>query len=93
MALLAAAVTLARQDDGDRRAFSVAIVASIALTPIVWLHYFALLVVPLALAKHRLSWPWLSLWVFWLLPAQANQGDVWRIVLAAAVTAVAAAVP
>ncbi len=83
--LLAAAVVVARRDDGDRRAFSLALLASFALTPIVWQHYFALLVVPLALARPRLAWPWALLWVFWLVPGQGNEGALLSIVLAAAV--------
>ena len=85
LALLAGVVAIARRDGGDRAAFSLAIVAAIALTPIVWLHYFALLVVPLALARPKLSWAWGLMWVFWLIPAQENGGDIWRILLATGV--------
>ena len=85
LSLLAIVVAVARREDGDRRAFSVAVVAAIALTPIVWAHYFALLVVPLALMRPRLSWAWGLMWVFWLMPAQENRGDLWKIVLAIAV--------
>jgi hypothetical protein len=92
LSLLAAVVMVARRDDGDRSAFSLAIVAAIALTPIVWLHYFALLVVPLALARPRLSWLWLSMWVFWLTPAQENENDLWRIAVAVVLTAIVGAV-
>ena len=95
--LLATVLVVARRDAGDRTAFSLAIVAAIALTPIVWLHYFALLVVPLALARPRLSLAWGLMWVFWLMPAQENGGDLWPIVLAlalmAAVLALSAAIP
>ena len=56
--LLVAVFVVARRDDGDRRAFSLAVIAAIAITPIVWLHYFTLLVAPLALARPRLAWPW-----------------------------------
>jgi len=84
LSLLAGVVVVARRDDGDRRAFTLGIGAAIALTPIVWLHYFALLVVPLALARPRLSWAWGLMWVFWLIPAQENEGDLWRVVLATA---------
>ena len=91
LSLLAGVVVIARRDDGDRRAFTLAIVAAIALTPIVWLHYFALLVVPLALARPRLSWAWALMWVFWLIPAQENEGDLWRILIAVALVAAIAA--
>ncbi len=69
LSLLACVVALARRGEDERTTFSVALVASLALTPIVWLHYFALLIVPLALARPRLSWPWALLWIFWLIPA------------------------
>jgi hypothetical protein len=88
--LLAAVFVVARREDGDRRAFSLAVIAAIAITPIVWLHYFTLLVLPLALARPRLAWPWALMWAFWLVPAQGNEGHIWRILLAVAFTAVAA---
>lgn len=43
------------------RSFSLAVAAALALSPIVWLDYFALAAVPLAVVKPRLS-------VVWLLP-------------------------
>ena len=88
--LLVSVFVVARREDGDRRAFSIAVVASIAITPIVWLHYFTLLVAPLALARPRLAWPWALLWAFWLIPAQGNEGEIGRIILAVAFTAAAA---
>jgi Glycosyltransferase family 87 len=57
LALLASLVLLARRGD-ERTAFIVAIAAALALTPIVWLHYFALLLVVVALAQPRLSLVW-----------------------------------
>jgi alpha-1,2-mannosyltransferase len=54
----------------DRASFVLVLAASLALTPIVWLHYLSLLVVPIALARPRLSAVWflpLALWpMFWL---------------------------
>ena len=90
--LLVGVVVLARRTDGDRGAFSLAVIASIALTPIVWQHYFVLLVVPLALACPRLTWAWGLMWVFWLIPSQENEGDLWRIVVAVAVVATVATI-
>jgi alpha-1,2-mannosyltransferase len=89
-ALLGVCVLLARRVDGDRRAFVLAIVAALAFTPIIWLHYFTLLVVPLAVTRPRLSWVWLSLWVFWLTPVQENQRDLWRIALSIAIASAVA---
>lgn len=55
--LLAAVVAIARRGD-ERSAFILAIAASLALTPIVWLHYFALLLLVVALAQPRLRLVW-----------------------------------
>jgi hypothetical protein len=76
---LAAAGAVASGVDGDRRAFSLCIVAAILASPIVWNHYYLLLVAPLALARPRLSWAWLLLWLFWFVPAQESGGEVWRV--------------
>ena len=56
-ALVGAVVVLARRGD-ERSAFIVAVAASLALTPIVWLHYFALLLAPVAVARPRLGLVW-----------------------------------
>ena len=45
--------------EGDRRALTLALAAGFVLTPILWLHYLVLLVVPIALARPRLSALWL----------------------------------
>jgi hypothetical protein len=51
----------------DRRSFTLAVVAALLFTPIVWLHYFALLFVPVAVVRDRLSALWavpLAPWLF-----------------------------
>ena len=87
LGLLAAGVAVARRGGSERITFALAILVSIAITPIVWLHYFALLIVPLAIARPRFAWAWLVLWVFWLTPVQESQGDLWRILVAVAASA------
>ena len=57
VAVLAAVVAVARRGD-ERRAFVLAVAAALLLSPIVWLHYFALLAVVVALARPRLSLVW-----------------------------------
>jgi hypothetical protein len=57
VAILAGVVVAARRGD-DRTSFVLAVVASLTLTPIVWLHYFALLAVPVALMRPRLGVVW-----------------------------------
>ena len=67
--LLLVAVVRAGRDPGlsaaerDRWALTAAIAAALALTPIVWIHYLILLLVPLALARPRFSLLWLALLV------------------------------
>jgi Glycosyltransferase family 87 len=53
------------QEVRDRRSFTLAIAAALALTPVVWNHYLLLLIVPVALARPRLSG-------LWVLPLAAN---------------------
>jgi alpha-1,2-mannosyltransferase len=50
-------VVLGRRGD-DRRAFIVAVAAAIAFSPVVWLHYFALLLVVVAVAETSLGPAW-----------------------------------
>jgi hypothetical protein len=57
LAVLTAVVVVGRRGD-ERTAFVLAIAAALALTPIVWLHYFALLVVVAAVAQPRLGLVW-----------------------------------
>ena len=71
--LLAAAVVVARSGD-EVRAFTLAIAASLALTPILWWHYLALLVVPLALARPRFSPIWLLPTAIWLTRFGGGEG-------------------
>jgi hypothetical protein len=85
--VLVGVIVAARRAPRDEVAFSIAIVASLALTPIVWLHYFTLLIVPLALWRPRFSWVWGLLWLFWIIPVQENAGALWPILLAYAIVA------
>jgi hypothetical protein len=86
--LLAAAVALAaRGDDGDRRSYALAVAGALVATPLLWLHYLALLYVPIALYRPRLSGLWLLPLVLWLTPASHANGSAWRIAVALAVIA------
>jgi len=83
--------------DRDRRSLTLALAAAFALTPILWLHYLVLLVVPIALARPRLSALWftpLALTVFELLNWYRGwpRGDGWALASLAAVMAVVFAV-
>jgi alpha-1,2-mannosyltransferase len=58
-------VIFGRRGD-DKRSFSCAIVAAIVASPIVWMHSFAFLLVPLALLRPRFSLLWLLPGAIWL---------------------------
>lgn len=62
----------------ERESFALALAASIVLTPIVWQHYFTLLLLPLAIARPRFSWAWLLPLAYWAAPTQETFGDLWR---------------
>jgi hypothetical protein len=52
-----------------RRSFALAIAASLALAPIVWLDYYALAAVPLGISRPRLSVVWFLPLATWGLPS------------------------
>lgn len=70
----------ARGEEGDRRAFSVAIVAAVMLSPIVWAHYFILLAAPIALVRAQLSALWFAPLAFWAT-GSAALGEPHRLVI------------
>jgi Glycosyltransferase family 87 len=87
--LVAAVVTLGRRGD-ERAAFVVAIAASLALSPIVWLHYFALLLVVVALAQPRLGYIWFVPLAMFITPGSGHPSPfdtAWAIGVAAVVVA------
>jgi hypothetical protein len=91
LAALAAIVALARGHDGDRRSFVMALGAGLLASPIIWMHYLVLLVVPVAMYRARLSAAWIAPLAYWFLRGQENQGSAANIVVMLAVTAAALA--
>ncbi len=61
----------------DRRCFTVAVLACLLCTPIVWLHYFQLLAVPIAIVRPRLSALWLAPLATWLVPV--GYAERWEV--------------
>jgi alpha-1,2-mannosyltransferase len=77
----------------DRLSVGLAVAAALVLTPILWLHYLVLLLVPIALARPRLSLLWLVplvMTVFELLDWYRGwpRGDAEALVSVAVVVAV-----
>lgn len=74
----------ARRPEGDRRAFSAAVVCALVLSPLVWIHYFAVLVVPIALVQRTFGWLWLlPVLAFW--PPPNNLHHLWIAAIVSAV--------
>ena len=73
----------------DERSLVLALAAALALSPIVWLHYFVLLLVPIALARRTFGAIWLVPALFWVTPYEEHFGAHWRIAVAVALTALA----
>jgi hypothetical protein len=69
--LLVAVVVVGRRGE-ERLAFSLAIAAALVLTPIIWLHYFALLLVVVALASPRLGAAWFAPLLLVFVPGGAR---------------------
>jgi hypothetical protein len=66
-ALVTLCVLFARRGD-DFRSFTAALGATLALSPIVWLHYLVVLLVPVAIARPRFSAIWLLPVLLWSSP-------------------------
>jgi hypothetical protein len=77
--LLAATIKLGREGD-DFSAFACTIAAALVLSPVLWLHYLAILFVPLAISRPRFSALWLLPTVLWLCP-RAGNGELLQTVL------------
>ena len=78
--LLLASARFGRGRDDDRRAFTLAIVAALAASPIVWPHYLELLIVPIAVASPRLSPLWWVPLLTWAAPVAQTRHHPWAIV-------------
>jgi alpha-1,2-mannosyltransferase len=52
----------------ERQALTLAITLMLVASPLVWVHYFALLLIPMALERPRLTWLWALPLLMWLCP-------------------------
>jgi len=78
LGLCAFAVVSLKRKRGQH-VFAAAVLLTIVISPQVDVHYFAFLVVPLALTRTRLSWPWLVPLVLWACPSISR--NWWQILL------------
>jgi len=90
LATLAGAWGLSRRSDGDRRAFDFTVIASLIASPIVWPHYAAVLLVPVALASPTLSAIWVVPLLSYLAPVAQTGAHPWAVAPYLAMTVVLA---
>jgi Glycosyltransferase family 87 len=79
-AIAAVACVIAGRRHHDQSALLLSIAVSLLATPIVWRHYFALLIVPLAIARPRLSAVWLLPLALHVCPVTAPV--TWQLLVA-----------
>lgn len=97
--LIAAAAWIARAQGRSARERDVAtltltLAAALAASPIVWVHYFLLLLVPVALTRPRLSWIWFVPLAYYPLGETAwPAGEAWKLGLALVTTLVLLGAP
>jgi hypothetical protein len=89
LALLAAAAWLARDRNAEVEVVTLVVAAALAASPIVWVHYFLLLLVPLALVSPRLSLLWFVPFAYYPLGESAwPAGDATKLAIALVTTLV-----
>jgi alpha-1,2-mannosyltransferase len=92
LALLTRCLVRHRPAERDRSLFVATIVIALLLTPILWLNYFALLVVPIALSQKRPTLDWALLAAFWFTPlAEPTAHPLWRLTVVLALVLLIAA--
>ncbi len=89
----AAIAVTARRARSSEPAFALTVVVSLLASPLVWLHYYALLLVPIAIASPGLSLLWAAPLLVWATPFPESSGTTWRIAVPMAVAALTLARP
>lgn len=87
LGLAVTAVLLRRARRSDTGTFAALVLAGLLLSPIMWMHYLVLLLVPLAVAHPRPNRWWLVYCLFWLSPTE-DKGSMLQLLLVLAVACV-----
>ena len=77
--LLALAWRASREPGGEGRAFGLIVIAALTASPMVWPHYLALLVIPIALLSPRLSPIWFVPLVAYVAPIDQTGAAKWEV--------------
>ena len=75
--LLVLIAVRSRKPGNDAVTFVIVIGAALAFSPIIWLHYFVLLFIPIGIVRPRLSWLWALPLALWVCRGQSIDGAVW----------------
>ena len=72
---------IAGRRGADQLSFTLAMLACVVASPIVWLHSFALLLAPVALSRPRFHWVWLLPTALWFFASGNGNGAPWQTLL------------
>jgi len=81
-----ALLAVAYRARSSERAFIACIAAMLVLTPVLWMHYFVLLLIPIAIASPEFGPLWALPLAFWL-SAREGPAHVWQAVLVLVIAA------
>lgn len=74
---VAAMIVVARRQQTDDTSFALGVFAALIGTPIIWLHYFCLAMIPLAIFRPRFGLAWILPAALWLCP-MAGARTAWQ---------------
>jgi alpha-1,2-mannosyltransferase len=74
------AFRISRTEGNDGCIFAICVVVCLVASPIVWLHYFALLIVPIAVISPTLSWAWALPVTSWAFAEPVQPAATWKII-------------
>lgn len=77
--VLVAAVVVGRVEADGQRSFALTVAVALLVSPVVWLHYFALLVVPVAILRPRFGPIWLLPLLLWPAPVMVAGPTWWAL--------------
>lgn len=84
---LCGAIVLLGRHEKDQQAFVLAITTALVMSPISWVHYYVLLLVPLAIARPRFSALWAAPLAYWALAVIGNPTRLVEVATALTITA------
>jgi hypothetical protein len=81
LALLIASLHAVRRSADELLSLALALLAGLAVSPIVHSHYLGLLLIPLAIRYPHFGRPWLVLTALWLSPTEGRVAHTWQLLV------------